>query len=317
MSFNNNINPSPEKINVEVKIGNIKYNLTTNESEEYINGIAKYINNKIQELSVSHKNLNSNSIPFFITMALNIADDLFKQRKQFAQSSKSLKHLEESYSKLNENNLYAENLKIKLEEKNSEISSLKNEILNISMEKDNQVNLLKDNYLNIIKSKDEEIDSLTNKINNSNDEIIYLKEQINNSNDEINSLTEEIIKLNEEINSLTEKTSDSNNEINSLTEEISNLNEEISSLTQQINNSNDEIIYLREKTSNSNNEINSLTEEISVLNQTISSLQKKTDEFSSLEDESLNLLYEKDKEIANLNKKIEELLFRLNISNKN
>lgn len=125
-NFNNQAS-SPEKKQVEVKIGNFKYNLTTTESEEYIYGIAKYINNKIDEISATHRSINKDTIPFFLTMALNIADDLFKQRKQFTKSSKSLKTLEENFSKINEVNLNNEQLKNSLEKKNLEIEYLKNE----------------------------------------------------------------------------------------------------------------------------------------------------------------------------------------------
>ena len=94
MNMESNINNTTNKHIISVKIGNINYNLSTNESDEYINGVAKYINNKMDELSSVYNSLNKNSTSFLLVLALNIADDLFKQRQLFNKNTKLISELE-------------------------------------------------------------------------------------------------------------------------------------------------------------------------------------------------------------------------------
>lgn len=194
----NNQTSSPEKKQVEVKIGNFKYNLTTTESEEYINGIAKYINNKIDEISTTHRSINKDTIPFFLTMALNIADDLFKQRKQFTKSSKSLKTLEENFSKINEVNLNNEQLKNSLEKKNLEIEYLKNEFSKNLNKKEQELASLKEEFNNINKIKDKKISDLKGTIGSLEKKI---QEFTSNEDELLNLLCEK----EEELTSLKQK----------------------------------------------------------------------------------------------------------------
>lgn len=199
MEFNN---IETEKKQVEIQIGNIKYNLTTNESEQYINGIAKYINNKIEEISKTYKSLNKNTAPFFLTVSLNIADDLFKQRKQFTQSSNSLKILEENFSKLNIQKSSLESLKNDLNQKDSIIKKLKDTISELEMNKNIEITSLKDENLNILSEKQLEIENLTKlyekKLTEKDEEIQNLKNQVSNlekSNSQFSNFENESINL--------------------------------------------------------------------------------------------------------------------------
>ena len=123
----NNENNFSNKNQIEISICNIKYSLTTTEKEEYIQGIAKYINNKISEVSKTHT-INTNSIPFFITIALNIADDLFRQRKLYSKNAKELDYLNNNIEKLKQDNFKITDFKNLLALKDNEIIDLNNSL---------------------------------------------------------------------------------------------------------------------------------------------------------------------------------------------
>ena len=72
------------KTDTEVIIGGKVFTLSGYESEEYLQKIASYINNKVQEYSkidaFRRQSLDTQSV----LMQLNIADDLFKAKKQIS-----------------------------------------------------------------------------------------------------------------------------------------------------------------------------------------------------------------------------------------
>lgn len=80
------------KRKMEVIIDGRVYTLAGDESEEYMQGIASYVNGKIRELKEmpSYKKLNKEYQS--ILLALNISDDLYKVREV-------LKMLKEEYDK--------------------------------------------------------------------------------------------------------------------------------------------------------------------------------------------------------------------------
>jgi cell division protein ZapA len=111
--------------NIEVIINNKRYNLRGYESEEYLQKIASYINNKHSELKKKdfYKLLDSDMKG--ILMEINIADDYFKVRNQ-------LKEIEtEGENRSNEiYNLKHElvSLHTKLDLKEKEVETLKQEL---------------------------------------------------------------------------------------------------------------------------------------------------------------------------------------------
>ncbi len=157
----NNENNFSNKNQIEISICNIKYSLTTTEKEEYIQGIAKYINNKISEVSKTHT-INTNSIPFFITIALNIADDLFRQRKLYSKNAKELDYLNNNIEKLKQDNFKITDFKNLLALKDNEIEDLSNSLA------------LKDN----------EIIALSNSLALKNNEILELNNALTLKNNE-------------------------------------------------------------------------------------------------------------------------------------
>ena len=80
-----------EKTNAEVSIGGRVFTLSGYESEEYLQRVASYLNNKIVELRQSDNYCKQPADVQALLMELNIADDYFKAKKQAEQ-------LEEDFS---------------------------------------------------------------------------------------------------------------------------------------------------------------------------------------------------------------------------
>ncbi|GKX30049.1 hypothetical protein SH1V18_25290 [Vallitalea longa] len=79
------------KNNTKVIIGGNVYTLSGNESEEYIQRVALYINNKLDELKASENGQFLNTRLMSILLAINIADDYFKAKEDTNDINKSFK----------------------------------------------------------------------------------------------------------------------------------------------------------------------------------------------------------------------------------
>ena len=77
-----------QKTDIPVIINGTVYTLSGYESEEYLQSIAMYINNKITECKSSEHYRKLNAEYQGVLLALNIADDYFKIKKQAEESNK-------------------------------------------------------------------------------------------------------------------------------------------------------------------------------------------------------------------------------------
>ena len=75
------------KKKIEVVIGGRSYNLAGMESESYIEMVAKYLDNKLNELKAKSSPNIVYDEAFPIILALNIADDLFKEKENKENTS--------------------------------------------------------------------------------------------------------------------------------------------------------------------------------------------------------------------------------------
>ena len=71
-----------EKSSAEVIIGGKVYTLSGYEGEEYLQKVCTYLNHKIDECSSSEGYRKQSAETRSVLLALNIADDYFKARKQ-------------------------------------------------------------------------------------------------------------------------------------------------------------------------------------------------------------------------------------------
>lgn len=113
------------KTDTEVIIGGKVFTLSGYESEEYLQKVASYINNKVAEYSkvdsFRRQPLDTQSV----LLQLNIADDYFKARKQIDLLEEDIKGKEKELYNL-KHELIASQIKLENTEKN--LKSLQNEL---------------------------------------------------------------------------------------------------------------------------------------------------------------------------------------------
>lgn len=90
----------PSKNATKVTIGGKTYTLSGNESEEYLQEVASYLNGKIAQLRSDEDYRN---VPFDmrnVLLQLNLADDYFKARSEIRQLQKLLEERDQDLSDL-------------------------------------------------------------------------------------------------------------------------------------------------------------------------------------------------------------------------
>ena len=117
---------------VKVVIDGEVYELTSDEKPEYVQTVALYIDGKIKEISKQRSSVSSTSKLRSLFISLNIADDLFKERKNTEIVMKENKELNETLSDYMDENakLVHENtmLKEKVELLEKEMIDVKKEL---------------------------------------------------------------------------------------------------------------------------------------------------------------------------------------------
>lgn len=131
------------KTDTEVIIGGKVFTLSGNESEEYLQKVASYINNKINEYNKVESFKRQPMDTQNVLLQLNIADDFFKAKKQ-------LSILEEE-----------------LENKEKELYGLKHDLISAQIK---------------LESSDERIKSLQDELNESSKKIVRLETELNGRN---------------------------------------------------------------------------------------------------------------------------------------
>ena len=113
------------KTDTEVIIGGKVFTLSGYESEEYLQRVASYINNKTAEYnkveSFKRQSVDTQSV----LLQLNIADDYFKAKKQISLLEEELQSKEKELYDLKHELIAAQ---IKLENTEKNIKSLQNEV---------------------------------------------------------------------------------------------------------------------------------------------------------------------------------------------
>ncbi len=105
------------KVDTEVIIGGKVFTLSGYESEEYLQKVASYINNKVAEYnkvdSFKRQSLDTQNV----LLQLNIADDYFKAKNQISLLEEELKNKEKEMYDL-KHELIASQIKLENTEKN-------------------------------------------------------------------------------------------------------------------------------------------------------------------------------------------------------
>ncbi|AEV70441.1 hypothetical protein Clocl_4005 [Acetivibrio clariflavus DSM 19732] len=126
-----------EKNKVEVRIAGKDYILVGDESEEYIQKIALYMDKKINEIMRLNNKLSTSMAS--VLSAINVADDYFKACENVVNLSKELKEAKEEIERLKEENrrLLNENaivsnkntnLQLELAKREAELNEVRNSL---------------------------------------------------------------------------------------------------------------------------------------------------------------------------------------------
>ena len=123
------------KNNTEVILGGKVFTLSGYESEEYLQKVAAYINNKLAEFNKDESYRRQSAEVRANLMYLNIADDYFKAAEQARESQKQRDDMEkESYSLKHDlvtMQMKLENLERKLQEAEQKQKQAEEELLKI------------------------------------------------------------------------------------------------------------------------------------------------------------------------------------------
>ncbi|PKM96005.1 MAG: cell division protein ZapA [Firmicutes bacterium HGW-Firmicutes-1] len=133
------------KNDTTVLIGGNVYTLAGTESEEYIQRVALYINNKLEEIRKSDNAKKLNTRLMSILLDINIADDFFKAKVKIEELEKIIKAKDDTITNLEQDVI---SLQVKLEELDGEkskfnqrIEALKTEIDSYKAELDEYIEI--------------------------------------------------------------------------------------------------------------------------------------------------------------------------------
>ena len=113
------------KTDTEVIIGGKVFTLSGYESEEYLQKVASYINNKMAEYNKVDSFRRQPLDTQYVLLQLNIADDYFKAKKQISLLEEEIQGKEKELYNLKHELIAAQ---IKLENTEKNIKSLQNEV---------------------------------------------------------------------------------------------------------------------------------------------------------------------------------------------
>lgn len=128
-----------QKNDIPVVINGKVYTLSGYESEEYLQSIAMYINNKVAECKGSEHYRKLSAEYQGVLLALNIADDYFKAKKQAEESGKvegeKEKQLYDLRHEVIETRIKQESALKLVEEYKEQVNALQRKIIQLEAEK--------------------------------------------------------------------------------------------------------------------------------------------------------------------------------------
>lgn len=128
-----------QKNDIKVVINNKVYTLSGQESEDYLQNVATYINGKIAECQSSEAYRRFNSEYQSVLLALNIADDYFKAKDQVNQmlteDDDKDKQIYDLRHEVIEVQIKYESAQKMIEEYKDKISELQRQIIKLEAEK--------------------------------------------------------------------------------------------------------------------------------------------------------------------------------------
>ncbi|WP_213818465.1 cell division protein ZapA [Garciella nitratireducens] len=163
---------------VTITIQGDKYTIKGNYSEEYINKIAKHVDNIMEQLSRSNPFMNKNMIA--ILCSLNLADQLYKVQENISQLEDKLLENEELSNLKKELEITKDTAKFHLEKLREVQRKLTKENLELEKYKEmvkNYQNRIKENKLELDSAR-QTITELQNQVFDNQIEIVKMKKEL-------------------------------------------------------------------------------------------------------------------------------------------
>ena len=128
-----------QKNDIKVVINNKVYTLSGQESEDYLQNVATYINGKIAECKTSDQYRRMNTEYQGVLLALNIADDYFKAKSKadsmVSEDSSKEQQLYDLRHEVIESQIKQESAMRMVEEYKEQINALQRKIIQLEAEK--------------------------------------------------------------------------------------------------------------------------------------------------------------------------------------
>ncbi len=261
--------PDSAKKNIDVVIGGRIFKLSASEEPDYIKNVAAYIDSKLRQLNVSASSNIMNDDNFAIVLALNIADDLFKEKESnnhnividepTPEQARQIAELKTQLaSRINDYDLLLD----QFQAKSSEVDGLKDTIYTHEDSID-RLNLKIDGYKT-------EAESNKKIIEKKSQYIIDLTKKINDKNQELNNLSKKLAEKNTALNDLNKKSAERNIKLN-------NVNKERDDLAVKLKSANNNIKALEKEAENNSriyeDEKNALNKKIALLEENVKKLE--------------------------------------------
>ena len=151
---------------VSININGMDYNLKVRESAEYLQKLAKYVDEKVRNIMANNAKLSTTAAATLV--ALNIADELYKADEKIEVLLSKNKELESEFNNFKNNNSELEALKEKFNQIIKENDLLKKEIEN---------NYKEIETLKIDQNVKEDIEKLKEELLLKEEEVINLNRQ--------------------------------------------------------------------------------------------------------------------------------------------
>ena len=240
---------SEEKKYINIEIGSRSIKLVSEESDEYLRAIAKYLNQKMADITggdLSHPLYRDDNAILF---SLNIADDLFKERTSsgsVAFDTDTLAKLESQEKEISVLNETITNLNNEKSTLTKDLANKKDEIQVLTVKREDVKSKLDEcekklaSLQGLYASVENQLEEKTNKCNDLETELIKTKSEFDNVQREYSScqtrLTTAEKRVEEKTNyiaKLTGKINDKNQELNNLSTKLAEKNTSINELNQK------------------------------------------------------------------------------------
>lgn len=253
---------------VTVKINGMEYNLKGKENQEYLLGLAGYVDGKVREILTNNSKLSSTAVA--VLAGLNIADEFFKCDEEAENLIKKRNSLEERHITLRERmKELREEMEKNSNSKTEEINNLRN-IIEEMKNKESEANNLNEK-VNLLTNDLKEIEILKIEVESLKEQVIYYKDQfkikeieceeykenINSLIDESSNnkeiMNEEYNKIKREVKLVTSGNDDLRSAIQDSYLKISALEDENYKISRERDNLKNEIIYKEREIENTLN----------------------------------------------------------------